>query len=560
MANIYDLIKDKVSSTHLNNILGDSLFQGIVNYSDNAVLTKYESADLLLKVLGDQVLLNFNFLTYFVKNVVDNKAILAICGLLNVTYTERFESKEKVLKKSPRAIAKAIVTYYGLDTAYYLPPKKQIIENNEELFINPDPSRYLSLHDYQKRIKDQVTNKLLSNKKARLLVHMPTGSGKTKTSIESIIDFLRTRPFDEGMVIWFAHSTELCQQAYQTLVDVWKSKGDYPLPIFRIFGENDPVEEVLNCKKGVVFMGFQKFSSILKSKNEINIKIKQHLSGRGAVTQLVVIDEAHKSLAKEYMKTIDYVSSMPHCRVLGLTATPGRTSNVNDRNNEILANYFGNDLVGITNENGESVKSPLKYLQDREVLAEVELKPIKIEIEDLSVDELKKLDASGQLSETSIDKIATNQLRNQVIIGEIQSAINDPSKDLILVFACSINHCLILQKLLEFQGIESEVVLGSTPSNLRDKYISDFKKGKLKVLINFGVLTTGFDAPKLKTLIIARPTNSVILYSQMIGRALRGPKNGGNKINYVVTLQDNIAIMGEEADFLFKYWEDFWAN
>lgn len=371
MAEMIDLIKNKVSSAIVGNILGDSLFQGIQNYSDNVYLSKEELADLLLKTLGNQVLSNPKFLSFFIKNVINDVSVKSICDLLKLPYTTSFQSRENILKKKPNALAKAIVSHYRFDESFYLPSKRQKVEEQEEdIFICPDSSKFLALHDYQKRIKDRITNKLLTDNNARLLVHMPTGSGKTKTSVESIIDFLRTRPFDEGIVIWFAHSTELCQQAYQTLVDMWKVKGDYPLPVFRVFGENAPVDEMLKCKKAVIFMGFQKFASLLRSESDHSIRVKRHLSGNGSFTKLVVIDEAHKSLANEYMKAIEYVSSMPDCRVMGLTATPGRTSNVNDRANKILADYFGNDLISITNESGHSVKSPLKYLQEKEVLAD----------------------------------------------------------------------------------------------------------------------------------------------------------------------------------------------
>ena len=107
------------------------------------------------------------------------------------------------------------------------------------------------------------------------------------------------------------------------------------------------------------------------------------------------------------------------------------------------------------------------------------------------------------------------------------------------------------------RDINAEIVLGLTSIKYRNSHIKNFKNGKLKVLINFGVLTTGFDAPKLKTLVIARHTNSMILYSQMIGRALRGPRNGGNELNYVVDVIDNIANLGN-TDFMFSYWENFW--
>ena len=78
----------------------------------------------------------------------------------------------------------------------------------------------------------------------------------------------------------------------------------------------------------------------------------------------------------------------------------------------------------------------------------------------------------------------------------------------------------------------------------------------LNILINFGVLTTGFDAPQINTVIIARPTFSIVLYSQMVGRALRGPKNGGNKKNKLITLKDNL--MHGNMDELFENFETVW--
>ena len=128
-----------------------------------------------------------------------------------------------------------------------------------------------------------------------------------------------------------------------------------------------------------------------------------------------------------------------------------------------------------------------------------------------------------------------------------------------LVFASSINHCELLKILLSIEGVESETIISDTDLLSREKNIARFKKGDLKVLINFGVLTTGFDAPKLKTLVIARYTDSLILYSQMIGRALRGPRNGGNPKNYIIDLITNIDNLGN-PEFLYNYWENFWGR
>ena len=134
-----------------------------------------------------------------------------------------------------------------------------------------------------------------------------------------------------------------------------------------------------------------------------------------------------------------------------------------------------------------------------------------------------------------MDLIATDPHRNAQIIEKIKEhfLLNNS----ILVFACSKDHCIILQRLLKSEEIESVVILGETNKHIRGQSIKDFKNNKLKVIINFGVLSTGFDAPNLNTLIIARPTKSVVLYSQMVGRALRGPRNGGNEENTLITIK-----------------------
>ena len=79
----------------------------------------------------------------------------------------------------------------------------------------------------------------------------------------------------------------------------------------------------------------------------------------------------------------------------------------------------------------------------------------------------------------------------------------------------------------------------------------------LNILLNYGVLTTGFDAPKANVAIIARPTQSVSLYSQMVGRVMRGPNANGKDKCKIITVKDPIhgfRDMGES----FKFWEDIW--
>lgn len=80
------------------------------------------------------------------------------------------------------------------------------------------------------------------------------------------------------------------------------------------------------------------------------------------------------------------------------------------------------------------------------------------------------------------------------------------------------------------------------------------------VLCNFGVLTTGFDAPNTSAAAIARPTRSLVLYSQMVGRATRGPKAGGNRTCEISTVVD-IDLPGfNDITEAFTNWEDVWHD
>ena len=78
------------------------------------------------------------------------------------------------------------------------------------------------------------------------------------------------------------------------------------------------------------------------------------------------------------------------------------------------------------------------------------------------------------------------------------------------------------------------------PTAKRIDIFERFRNNELKIIINHDMLSTGIDLPKVDRLICTRPVGSAILYSQMIGRALRGPKNGGNKKNTVVNINDNL--------------------
>jgi DNA repair protein RadD len=108
----------------------------------------------------------------------------------------------------------------------------------------------------------------------------------------------------------------------------------------------------------------------------------------------------------------------------------------------------------------------------------------------------------------------------------------------ILVFTRFIEEAEALAKAL---GGKAAVVTGDTPANERERILRVFKGGGIKVVTNVGVLTTGFDFPELDTVVLARPTMSLALYYQMVGRAIR-PSAG--KVGWVVDICGNYKRFG----------------
>jgi DNA repair protein RadD len=89
------------------------------------------------------------------------------------------------------------------------------------------------------------------------------------------------------------------------------------------------------------------------------------------------------------------------------------------------------------------------------------------------------------------------------------------------------------------------VVTGETPKAERERILADFKSGRIKVVANAGVLTTGFDYPELDTIVMARPTKSLALWYQIVGRAIRPCKG---KVGWIVDLCGNYQQFGRVED------------
>jgi superfamily II DNA or RNA helicase len=127
-----------------------------------------------------------------------------------------------------------------------------------------------------------------------------------------------------------------------------------------------------------------------------------------------------------------------------------------------------------------------------------------------------------------------------------------------IVFATTVEDAEGLAADLNARGRSAAAVSHKTDRRDRTECVGAFKKGITQFLVNFAVFATGFDAPKVRVICIARPTFSRVLYQQMIGRGLRGPLNGGTERCLILNVRDNLGRFG--VRIAFRHFEPLWAN
>ena len=135
---------------------------------------------------------------------------------------------------------------------------------------------------------------------------------------------------------------------------------------------------------------------------------------------------------------------------------------------------------------------------------------------------------------------------NKIGSSPLHSMMKGEKKLSTIVFACSLKHTKLLHKICVLSGMKVVKIDDKTSNQARKKIVKDFKNNEIKIIFNYGVLSTGFDAPGTDAILIARPTTSPIIYSQMLGRGLRGPKFGGKAECILIDVKDNLIGLPDE--------------
>ena len=438
----------------------------------------------------------------------------------------------------------------------------KVLEDFETLKLIKKPKDQSEVFSLYPLFKHQIKAsnkciKLLKSSKPRVFLHMPTGSGKTRTAINIMCTLLREKT-NNFVIVWLANKEELCDQAYEEFFKAWQIIGNQTVKIFKHFGgKRSNLNEIANYvenNSAVIFSSLDMMYEDLTN----NISSVMLLS---KYTGLVVMDEAHLTVAKTYKNIIKNLAPTDETGILGLSATPGRSYRNVEEDLE-LKNFYFSQKVGLEVE-GE--KNIINWLVKNKFLAKAKMERIEFEADlaklfsknDLDK-ELVRINEGKDYSKSFRDKISNNNERVDLIINLIKEESKKNEK--IIVFSSSKNNAIAIADILNINGIYSASITSDTDPELRRDLINKFKdkKSKLNILVNYDVLTTGFDAPKTKTAIISRPTTSIVLYHQMIGRVVRGEKQGGNKAAKVLTVVDTYLPGYKNLADSFYFWEDIW--
>jgi len=326
----------------------------------------------------------------------------------------------------------------------------------------------IQLRPYQKEALDAI-NTFSDKGINRQLVVLPTGAGKTV-----IFSHLPQTKDNSLPMLVLAHRAELLHQA--------KDKIGWSNPNLSIdieqghnhAGHSDVVVA------SVPTLGRAESERILKYPKDY--------------FRTIVIDEAHHAAAPTYRRILDYFQNE---FTLGVTATPQRSDStrLTDVFDEIVYYKTIQDLI----EDGY-----LCSLVGYRIKTETDISGVATHEGDYVASQLE-------------DAIDTPE-RNAHIVAAYHNLVPESKA---IVFCAGIKHANNLASSFAASKVSTEIILGDTSTEDREQILARFKTGDTKVLVNVGVLTEGFDEPTIQTIILARPTRSTLLYTQIVGRGTR---------------------------------------
>ncbi len=365
----------------------------------------------------------------------------------------------------------------------------------------------------------------------RALVVLPTGSGKT-------VIFAEIAGTASRKVLVLAHREELLIQAQEKILRTHPN----------LIVELEQAGNKASDNADVVIGSIQTFAVSETRLQRFN----------PADFSAVVVDEAHHATARTYLQVLSYFGLAPKISDLTGFNIAGKSLKA-----EVLKRFTNFEpspnapfLAGFTATPSRTDGQGLEYVFDeivfsrtiREMMEDDWLCKIRAIRVDTATDISRVKTRMGDYQERALSQAVNTDDRNDLAV----KAYLDHAKGRQgLIFCVDVEHTKEMTKVFKREGIATEYVVGakSQMEHPRDEVIRDYQSGKVQILVNCMVLTEGFDAPDTSCIIMARPTKSQLLYTQMLGRGTRVAPGKDDLL--VIDLADTASIGVADVNSLF---------
>lgn len=331
--------------------------------------------------------------------------------------------------------------------------------------------------EYQREAIDRVMGDWSHGHRSLLLV-LPTGAGKTVVSADIV---RRVVQQTSQRAVFLAHRAELLTQSKDKIRLVAPQ-----MTVGLVQAASDELQRQVTVASVQTVMNEARLQRLLQS----------------GPYSLLVVDEAHHAASPSWMRVINAMRQQnPDLRVLGLTATPGRSD--------------GLTLDGLF-EKISYTKSVLELI-DEKWLVYPRAYRVSLDI-DLDVVGSSGSGDNKDLKDGDLAKL----LVQQPVLDAVFNAYKQYGQGRTFIgFAVTVEHARLLAETFTKNGVQSEFVAGDTTPQRRQELYASFRAGTTRVIFSCGVLTEGFDEPSAGGVLLARPTLSQSLFIQMVGRGLR---------------------------------------
>ena len=488
LVQIYEALKD-FTKKHKLRIITTS-YMGATDYKAILELSKLPNTDI--KISYDTKRTRLHSKSYmFYRNTGFSTAFIGSSNLSNAALTSGLEWNLKISEyTSKEMINKFNATFesYWHDNEFYLFNKDN--ENDTKTLINAlkinnntdsNGSQFyfdITPYSYQKEILDKLQAEREVHNRFKNLLVAATGTGKTIVSGFDYKRFVEDNPGSKNRLLFVAHREEILKQSLDAFRMILRDRNFGDLWVGRY--EPSQIEHL--------FISIQTFNS-----QEFTENIKEDYY------DYVIVDEFHHAAAKSYRKLLDYVNPKI---LLGMTATPERMDGKD------VKEYFDNKIaaeIRLGEAINRKILSPFNYFA---VTDEVSLKDIEWKKGGYNVGELEKV-------------YTKNNQRANLIIDSIRKYTNSIKDVRALGFCVSKIHAEFMSKYFNKVGIPSIYLTSDSSNEERDSAKNKLNKKEVNFIFVVDLYNEGVDIPSIDTVLFLRPTESITVFLQQLGRGLR---------------------------------------